>query len=67
MVKSGGLAIVELLIHLDNVCTNMGNAPEDWRSAIVFSLFKGKGDKKECRNYRGKDYLMHWENCMEEC
>jgi hypothetical protein len=44
MVKSGGLAIVEWLVHLFNACMNMGNAPDGWRSAIIVPLVKGKGD-----------------------
>jgi hypothetical protein len=32
---------------------NMGKVPEDCRLAIVVPLFKVKGDKKECKNYRG--------------
>jgi hypothetical protein len=57
MVKSGGLVIVECMVRLFNVCINIGNAPEDWRSAIVVPLFNGKGDKKECKNYRGISLL----------
>jgi hypothetical protein len=52
MVKGGGLVIVECLVRLFNVCMNIGNAPEDWRSAIVVLLLKGNGDKKECKKYR---------------
>jgi hypothetical protein len=49
MVKSGGLAIVEWLVRLFNLCINMvANSPLDSRSATV-SLFKGEGDKKECK------------------
>jgi hypothetical protein len=40
MAKSGGLAFVEWLVRLFNLCMNMGNAPEDWRSAIVVPFFK---------------------------
>jgi hypothetical protein len=57
MVKSGGLVIVECLVRIFNVCMNMGNTPEDWRSAIIVPLFKGNGDKKECKNYRGISLL----------
>jgi hypothetical protein len=24
-----------------------------WKSAVAVQLLKGKGDKKECKNYRG--------------
>jgi hypothetical protein len=57
MVKNGGLAIVEWLGRLFNACMNMGNAPDEWRSAIVVQLFKSNGDKKECKNYRGISLL----------
>ena len=26
---------------------------EDWRSAVIVSLYKGKGERTECKNYRG--------------
>jgi hypothetical protein len=52
MVKSVGLGIIGWLVRLFNVCMNISNALEDWGSAIVVSLFKAKGDKKEYKNYR---------------
>jgi hypothetical protein len=57
MVTSGGLAFVEWLVSLFNVFMNMGEVPKDWRSAIVVPLFDGKGDKKECKNYRSISLL----------
>ena len=30
---------------------------EDWRSAVIVSLYKGKGEKSECKNYRGISLL----------
>ena len=27
--------------------------PEDWRSAVIVPLYKGKGERTECKNYRG--------------
>ncbi len=27
--------------------------PEDWRKAIIVPLYKGKGNREECTNYRG--------------
>ena len=26
--------------------------PEDWRSAVIAPVYKGKGEKSECKNYR---------------
>ena len=31
--------------------------PGDWRSAVVVSPYKGKGDITECENYRGISLL----------
>src|SRR5678815_4455924 len=30
-----------------------GIVPRDWRRAVIVPLYKGKGDKGNCRNYRG--------------
>ena len=27
--------------------------PKDWRSAVIVSLYKGEGERKECKNNRG--------------
>jgi hypothetical protein len=54
MAMSDGLAVVEWLACLLNLCMNIVNAPEDWRSAIVVPLLKGMGYKKECKNYMYK-------------
>ena len=34
-----------------------GIGPEDWRSAVICSLYKGKGERTECSNYRGISLL----------
>ena len=34
-----------------------GFVPENWRSAVIFPLYKGKGGRTECRNYRGISLL----------
>ncbi len=31
--------------------------PEDWRKAIIVPLYKGKGNRDECKNYRGISLL----------
>ena len=30
-----------------------GVEPEDWKSAVIVPLYKGKGERSECKNYRG--------------
>ena len=34
-----------------------GVVPEDWRSAVIIPLYKLKGEKSECKNYRGISLL----------
>ena len=34
-----------------------GVVPKDWRSAVIAPLYKGKGEKSECKNYRGVSLL----------
>ena len=30
-----------------------GGVSEDWRSGVIVPLYKGKGERTECKNYRG--------------
>ena len=30
---------------------------EGWRSAVIVPLYKGKGERTECKNYRGINLL----------
>ena len=34
-----------------------GVVPEDWRSAVIVPLYTGRGERTECRNYRGISLL----------
>src|SRR5678815_1650706 len=34
-----------------------GIVPRDWRRAVIVPLYKGKGEKGNCRNYRGISLL----------
>jgi len=56
-LKKGGVAVIEWLVRLLNVCFVSGVVPVDWCSACVVPLYKGKGDKYECRNSRGISLL----------
>ena len=31
--------------------------PENWRSVVIVPLYKGKGERTECKNYRGISLL----------
>ena len=34
-----------------------GVVPEGWRSAVIIPLYKGKGERTECKNYRNISLL----------
>ena len=40
--------------------------PEDWRSVAIVPLYQGKGEKSECRNYRGISLLSVVGNIYSE-
>ena len=37
---------------LCNMAFESGFMPEDWRFAVIAPLYKGKGERIECKNYR---------------
>ena len=57
MIKMGGRAVIEWLIRVFNVCYRLGRVPEDWKKACIVPIYKGKGCKNECKNYRGISLL----------
>ena len=37
--------------------------PEDWRSAVIVPLYKGRGERTECKKYRGYQLVKcYWKN-----
>nr|XP_053656735.1 uncharacterized protein LOC128705613 [Cherax quadricarinatus] len=57
MLKAGGDIVLEWLVLLFNKCMKEGKVPRDWRGACIVPLYKGKGDKRDCKNYRGISLL----------
>ena len=45
--------MVDWIWRLCNVDFDSGPVPEDCRSAVIVPLYKGKGERTECKNYRG--------------
>jgi hypothetical protein len=35
-----------------NICWIYGHIPEEWRIAVIVPIYKKKGDRKNCDNYR---------------
>ena len=57
MMKYGGESVVKWLVRVFNICWDKRVVPEDWQNACVVPLYKGKGKKDECKNYRGISLL----------
>jgi hypothetical protein len=51
--KDGGLALHSKLHELLNRCWEQGKLPRDLSDAVIITLYKNKGEKSDCSNYRG--------------
>ena len=54
MLKNGGIRIIDWLLRIFNKCMESGVVPEDWKAACVVPVYKGRGDRRDCANYRNK-------------
>lgn len=52
-LKIGSVAMIECSVRLMNVCYITGRAPKDRCRAIIMLLYKRKGNKCECGNFKG--------------
>ena len=57
MLKYGGEIVVDWMVWICNLAWEQSKVPEDWRKAIIVPLYKGKGNREECNNYRGISLL----------
>ena len=53
MLKFGGEAVIDWMHMICNLAWKQGVVPDDWVKAIMVPVYKGKGSKEECCNYRG--------------
>ena len=57
MIKSGDDRVVDWIWRLYNMVFESSVVLEDWRSVVIVKLYKGKGERTECSNYRGISLL----------
>ena len=57
MIKGGGGRVVDWIWKLYNMAFKSGVVPEDWKSTVIVPLYKDKGKRTECKNYRGISLL----------
>ena len=63
IIKGGGDRVVDWIWRICSMSFESGVLPGDWRSAVIVPLYKGKGEKSECKNYRGISLLKcGWKN-----
>ena len=53
ILKNGGEKMCEALLGLFNRCLLSGTVPQDFRDALIVTVYKRKGDRVECENHRG--------------
>ena len=53
IMKNGGISVIDWLVRTINRCMGSGVVPEDWKATCIVSVYKGKGDRRECANYGG--------------
>ena len=51
--QHGCEAVLDKLQDLFTNCWENGTLPQDLRDAVIFSLYKNKGEKSDCSNYQG--------------
>ena len=57
VLKCGKPALLQQLHDLLCLCWEQGYIPQDMRDANIITLYKNKGDRSDCNNYRGISLL----------
>ena len=57
MIKGGSDMGVDWILRVCNMAIESGVVSENWRSTVIVPLYKGKGERTECRNYRSNSLL----------
>ena len=57
VLKSGKPVLLQHLHELLCLCWEKGHVPQDMRDANIVTLYKNKGDRSDCNNYRGISLL----------
>ena len=57
MLKYGGEVMIDILWRVCKVAWEIGEVPVEWTMAVIVPLYKGKGSKEACMNFRGISLL----------
>ena len=55
--KYGGIEQKDQLLSLYNACLEKGALPQDFKDALIVTVYKKKGDRSDCGNHRGISLL----------
>ena len=64
LIKCGGALLVNCLHHLYQCCWREKCIPSDIKDANIITLYKNKGDRQDCNNYRGISLLSLPGKCL---
>ena len=53
LLKYGGVDMIREMTSMFNVFLEQERVPDEWKKAIIVPLFKNKGSRLDCGNYRG--------------
>ena len=53
LLKAGGETMIHGLHAVLSAIWQSGTIPSDWKKGLVVPIWKGKGDRQDCNNYRG--------------
>ena len=57
MIKGGDDRVEGWIWRLRNIAFESSVVSKDWRPAVIVTLYKGKGERTEFKNYRGISLL----------
>ena len=57
MIKGGGVIGWRTRFRDCNMAFESGVEVEDWRFTVIVPMYKGKGERTKCSNYRGAGLL----------
>jgi len=57
LFKAGGDTLAKALLHVLLSCWDAGQIPSNLKDANIITLYKNKGDRSDCNNYRGISLL----------
>ena len=57
VLKHGGQTVANHLLNLYNLCWEQEQLPQDFKDALIVTIYKKKGERSDCGNHRGISLL----------